>query len=86
MFNVRYCQSFKDKYLNSLSKETKERIRNFIETRLAPFPYEAGDPLKGKWSGFRKARIGNYRIIYEIQEDVVVVLLIKIGHRKDIYR
>lgn len=35
---------------------------------------------------FHRARVGDCRIIYEIQEEVLVVLVVKIGHRKDIYR
>ncbi|MDX2434919.1 MAG: type II toxin-antitoxin system RelE/ParE family toxin [Desulfobacterales bacterium] len=31
-------------------------------------------------------RVGDYRIIYEIQDDVLLILIVKIGHRKDIYR
>ncbi len=41
--------------------------------------------MKGN-NPFHKIRVGNYRIIYEIQDDVLLVLIVKIGHRKDIYR
>ena len=41
--------------------------------------------MKGN-NPFHKVRTGNYRIIYEIQEDVLVILIVKVGHRKDIYR
>jgi len=35
---------------------------------------------------FHKVRVGDYRIVYEIKEDILLVLVVKIGHRKDIYR
>jgi mRNA interferase RelE/StbE len=35
---------------------------------------------------FYKIRVGDYRIVYEIQDDILLILIIKIGHRKDIYR
>ena len=35
---------------------------------------------------FHKIRVGDYRIVYEIQDDILLILIIKIGHRKDIYR
>lgn len=41
--------------------------------------------MKGN-NPFHRIRVGNYRIIYEIQEDVLLILIVKIGHRKDIYR
>jgi len=37
-------------------------------------------------NNFHKIRIGNYRVIYEIHEDVLVILAFKIGHRKDVYK
>jgi len=40
--------------------------------------------LKGKFKGMRRMRVGNYRVIYEIIEDVVLVL--RIHHRKDVYK
>ena len=57
-----------------------ERIRN-----LASNPRPKGcKKLKGR-SGYR-IRIGDYRIIYDIENDKLVVLIIEIGHRKDIYK
>jgi mRNA interferase RelE/StbE len=35
---------------------------------------------------FHKIQVGDYRIVYEIQDDILLILIIKIGHRKDIYR
>ena len=40
--------------------------------------------LKGKFKGMRRMRVGNYRVIYVIIEDVVLVL--RIHHRKDVYK
>ncbi|MFW5755050.1 MAG: type II toxin-antitoxin system RelE family toxin [Tangfeifania sp.] len=52
---------------------------------LAENPRPGGcEKLKGR-EGFR-IRHGNYRIIYDIQETILTVRVIKIGHRKDIYR
>ena len=41
--------------------------------------------LKGN-NPFHRIRVGDYRIIYEIQNDILVILVIKIGHRRDIYK
>ena len=41
--------------------------------------------MKGN-NSFHKIRSGNYRIVYEIHEDRLVILVVKIGHRKDVYK
>ena len=53
--------------------------------RLAESPH-AGGVLKGEFAGLRRLRIANYRIIYEVITGELVVLVIRIGHRKEVYR
>ncbi len=45
-----------------------------------------GQLLKGDLSGLRRLRVGRDRVIYEVREDEPIVLVVKIGHRRDIYR
>jgi mRNA interferase RelE/StbE len=45
-----------------------------------------GSLLKGKFTGLRRIRVGNYRIIFEVQNKVLVVLVLRVGHRRDVYR
>lgn len=61
----------------------KERIRRAIETRLLIDPINYGLPLRKSLQGHRKLRVGNYRVIYRIENKDVIIL--KIGHRKDVY-
>jgi mRNA interferase RelE/StbE len=61
----------------------KDRIRSAIESRLLSDPVRAGRPLRQSLVGHRKMRVGDYRIIYRVQGDAIVIL--KIGHRKDVY-
>jgi mRNA interferase RelE/StbE len=42
--------------------------------------------LKGEFSGLRRIRIGNYRVAYEVHDQELVVLVIRIGHRRGVYR
>jgi len=42
-------------------------------------------PLKGEYKGLYRLRVGNYRIIYKIDNENLIIILIRIGHRKDIY-
>ena len=85
MFKIEYSESFCPKYLAKIPTDMRIKIKKFIENRIAAYPHEAGDPLKGTLVGLWRARVGDYRIIYEIQKDRVIVRIIKIGHRKDIY-
>ena len=66
-----------------LPKNIKERIQRAIEDRLTTEPFHFGDPLRRSLQGYRKLRIGDYRVIYKVDKDKVAIL--KIGHRKDVY-
>ncbi len=73
------------KNIKNVPKKDLVKIKSKIEEISSNLP----DPATTKMSGsneFHKIRIGNYRIIYEIHEDRLVILVIKIGHRKDVYR
>jgi len=60
------------------------RIARAID-RIADEP-DIGTSLTGQLKGLSKYRIGPYRIIYEIRRSRLIVIVIDIGHRKDIYR
>ena len=60
------------------------RIQTGLE-RIAQDPY-CGKALKGQLHGLRSYRVGDYRIIYEIHSKRVVIIILTIGHRKEIYR
>lgn len=62
----------------------KNRIRKAIEDRLILDPVKFGEPLRRSLSGYRKLRVGDYRVIYQIQGQTVVIL--KIGQRKEVYK
>ena len=69
--------------LADIPANIKQRIRKAIETRLLIDPVNYGLPLRKSLQGHRKLRVGDYRIIYRIQDKEIVIL--KIGHRKDVY-
>ena len=73
------------KAIKKIPKTDRKRIVDKIED-LAENP-EGPDTIKMKGDNpFHRVRVGDYRIIYEIQDDILLVLIVKIGHRKDIYR
>jgi len=66
-----------------IPQNMKQAIKRAIETRLIPHPSLVGEPLRQSLKGHRKLRVGDYRVIYRIQADKIIIL--KIGHRKDVY-
>ncbi len=72
------------KELAGIDKASRMRIIGSIDT-LAENPHR-GSALKGELSGLRRIRVGDYRVIYEIDEAEVLVLVIRVKHRRDAYR
>ena len=72
------------KELQKINKQERIRVIAAIE-QLAENPH-IGKLLKGEFSGLRRIRSGNYRVIYEINEGEVLILVLRIAHRKQVYR
>jgi mRNA interferase RelE/StbE len=74
--------------LRQLATTDSTRIIAFLERRLAALddPRSLGEPLAGRLSGFWKYRVGNYRIIASIEDSRVRILIVRIGHRREVYR
>ena len=70
--------------LKQLDKNTVRRAFNLIETVIAKDPY-AGKELKGKYRGLFSYRFSDYRIVYEIKKKQLVILILRIRHRKNVY-
>ena len=73
------------KALKKIPKPDRKRISEKIDSLEEKLPNQDITKMKGN-NPFHKVRVGNYRIIYEIQDDVLLILIVKIGHRKDIYK
>ncbi len=73
------------KSLKQLPKRELIRIKNKITNLCQNLPDPTTTKMKGN-NSFHKVRIGNYRIIYEIYNEELIILIIKIGHRKDVYK
>ena len=69
--------------LKKIDKEQAKRILNKIESEL-PQKAEMFPTLTGKFSGLRRFRVGDFRVIFSIIGDTVLVL--RIGHRKEVYK
>ncbi|MDC9725445.1 MAG: type II toxin-antitoxin system RelE/ParE family toxin [Gammaproteobacteria bacterium] len=75
------------KQLKKLDKQTAIRLINFIEHKIGQLddPRQIGKALQGKFVKLWRYRVGDYRVIVEIQDDNFIIQVIKIGHRRDIY-
>jgi len=73
------------KALKKIPKPDINRISEKIDSLAEELPNLEITKLKGD-NPFHRIRVGDYRIIYEIQDAVLVILIVKVGHRKDIYR
>ena len=72
------------KELAQVQAQDRRRIVEAIDG-LAENPL-AGVPLKGTTPDLRPLRVGAYRVIYEVLNDALIVLVVWIGHRREIYR
>ena len=68
-----------------IPKRDRKRIRDKIDSLSENMPGFSITKIKGD-NPFHRIRVGDYRIIYEIQNDFLLILVLKIGHRKDSYR
>jgi mRNA interferase RelE/StbE len=60
-------------------------VVDFLFGALADDPYRVGKPLRFELEGYWSARRGQYRVIYSIHDDQVLVRVVRISHRADVY-
>lgn len=71
-----------------IGSQDKKRILNFLESRVANAidPRSLGSALTGDLSDYWRYRVGDYRIICKIEDETITILVIEIGHRREVYR
>ena len=77
------------KDLKKLDKQAQVRILDFLRTRLCALanPRELGEALAGsKFGNYWKYRVGDWRIICDLQDDRIVVRVLRVGNRREVYR
>ena len=77
------------KDLKKLDRPVQQRLVGFLKERVAPLdnPREIGEALAGATLGnYWKYRVGDWRIICDIQDKRIVVRVLRVGNRKEIYR
>jgi mRNA interferase RelE/StbE len=83
-FTVKYHPDVKNVDIPQINVRMRERIRKAIESRLMTSPNEFGLPLRKSLRGYWKLRVGDYRVVFKIEGEIVYILGIR--HRKNVYK
>ena len=71
--------------LKKIDRQKQRKIINRVESYLSKDTFGLGKPLKGIFKGLYRYRYGSYRIIYAIDRESVIVLIFRVGERRDVY-
>lgn len=76
------------KELRKLDPLVAARIITTLEERIAPLddPRALGSALAGEHAGFWRWRIGDYRVVARIEDERLLILVVRVGHRREVYR
>jgi mRNA interferase RelE/StbE len=76
-----------ERQLRRLDRPVQKRLLDWLDDRIegCKNPRHFGEPLKGDLAGLWRYRVGDYRLICEIQDERLVVLALAVGHRREVY-
>lgn len=77
-----------EKELAKLDRAEAKRIIQTLKSRIAPLddPRQLGSALGGELSGLWRWRIGDYRVVARIEDERVTILVVRVAHRREVYR
>ena len=77
-----------EKQITKLDRAAQKSIQTFLRERLKPSdnPRQWGKPLHGEKRALWRYRVGDYRLICDIQDERITILVLELVHRKDVYR
>ena len=83
IWQVKFSETAR-RQLDKLGKQTQRDILKYLKKRIetAEDPQRYGDPLRRSLSGLWKYRVGDYRLICEVQQEKIVILVLAVGHRR----
>lgn len=85
MYTIFYDLGSKQKDYEKIPPAVRGIIKKAIEKKLMVDPIAFGKPLRYSLKGYRRLRVGDYRVIYRVDEGRVIVIIVEIDHRKDVY-
>ena len=77
-----------EKQITRVHRPAQQAIVNFLRERLSATenPRQWGRPLQGEKRGLWRYRVGDYRLVCDIKDTQITVMVLQVGHRKDVYR
>jgi len=77
-----------EKELAKLGRAEAKRIIETLKTRIAPLndPRRLGSALSGQLGGLWRWRIGDYRVVARIEDERITILVVRVAHRREVYR
>jgi mRNA interferase RelE/StbE len=83
-FEIRYHTAVVREDIPKLAQIVRDQIKHAIEKKLTTFPDQYGKPLRRSLKGYRKLRVGDYRVIFRIDGKIVKIFIIQ--HRSVVYK
>lgn len=74
------------KQINELDEQVQSRLKKAILTKLMTNPSAYLEPLVEEFAGYYKFRVGDYRLICNKEDKKLIIIVIEIGHRREIYK
>lgn len=76
------------KEMKKLDRKVQREILDYFDERIAPAddPRVFGKPLKSSFAGLWRYRIGDYRVVCRIENEAMIVLVLRVAHRSTIYK
>jgi mRNA interferase RelE/StbE len=71
--------------IRKLDPDARNQVQKAIDTLAEDPRPQSAKRLKGPYKGLWRERTGNYRIVYEIRQQQLIVSVVRVGHRKNIY-
>jgi mRNA interferase RelE/StbE len=86
-WTIEYSDTAKDQ-LRKLDKPIARRIVDYMDERIADLenPRSSGKALTGPLGGLWRYRVGDYRVICEIRDGALCILVLELGNRREVYR
>ena len=85
-YRIRWSSAARRAIENTLPEAIATAVWKFVNGALAENPHRVGKPLLRELAGYWSARRGQYRVIYAINDDEIVVTVVAVDHRRDVYR
>jgi len=87
MYHVQFTSEAEKQFLK-LDRFTQKQLQRYINKNLSGTnnPRQSGKTLKGEYKGLWRYDVGKYRLICNIEDNVLRILVVKVGHRREVYR